>query len=75
MRKTVDKNIQQETKKMANVEAQLKQIPADNYSKGIDLIDESLSNFKTSTIRLKLLKQKFDLQRKYLRIIKERKVL
>jgi hypothetical protein len=70
VRKTVDKNIQQETKKMANIEAQLKQIAADNYSKCINLIEKKLSDFKTSTIRLKLLEQKSDLQQEYLRTFK-----
>jgi hypothetical protein len=57
---------------MNNVESLLKQIPANDYSDGIDLIDESLANFETSTKRLELLKRKFELQRKYLRSLKKK---
>jgi superfamily II RNA helicase len=68
----LDKRINDETDKVTNVESRLKQIPADNYSEAIDLIDESLPNFETPTKRLELLKRKFELQRKYLRLLKKK---
>jgi len=68
----MDKRITNETDKIMNVESRLKQIPADNYSEAIDLIDESLPNFETSTKRLELLKRKFEFQRKYLRSLKKK---
>jgi hypothetical protein len=72
MQRLKDKQIREETDKLANVEAGLKQIPPDNYSDAIDHIDKSLPNFKTSTIRGKLLKSKFELQRNYLRLLKQK---
>jgi superfamily II RNA helicase len=71
----MNKRLTDETVMVNNVEAQLKQIPADNYADAIDLIDESLSNFETSTKRLEILKRKFDLQRKYLRSLKKKSIL
>ncbi|CAF0753138.1 unnamed protein product [Rotaria sordida] len=68
----MNKCMDDETHERTNVEVRLKQIPTDNYSDAIDLIDERLPNFKTSTIRLELLKRKFDLQQKYLRSLKKK---
>ncbi|CAF1144509.1 unnamed protein product [Rotaria sordida] len=70
-----DEEIREETNKLVNVEAGLKQIPSDNYSDAIDLIDKSLPNLETSTIRLKLLKSKFRLQRNYQRLLKQKNIL
>ncbi|CAF3945072.1 unnamed protein product, partial [Rotaria sp. Silwood1] len=71
----MNKRLSEETDKMRNVEDQLTKIPSDNHSDAIDLIDERLVNFETSTIRLELLKRKFDLQRKYLRTLKKKQNL
>ncbi|CAF4569108.1 unnamed protein product [Rotaria sp. Silwood1] len=71
----LDKRINDETDKLINVEARLKQISNGNYSNAIDLIDESLPNFETPIKRLELLKTKLDLQRKYLRTLKKKKNL
>jgi hypothetical protein len=68
----MDKRTDDETEKVKNVESRLKQIPADNYAEAIDLIDESLPNFETSTKRLELLKRKFEFQRKYLRSLRKK---
>jgi hypothetical protein len=71
-RRRKDEQIKEETDKLVNVTAELKRIPSDNYSDAIDLIDKSLPNFETSTIRLELLKRKFKLQRNYLRLLKQK---
>ena len=60
---------------MANVEDWLKTIPIDDYSKVLDIIDRSLPNFTTPTIRLKLLKRKFQYERKYLQLLRTKSVL
>ncbi|CAF5069375.1 unnamed protein product, partial [Rotaria sp. Silwood1] len=44
----------------------------DNYSKAIEIIDGSLSKFKTSINRLDLLKKEFYLQRKYLQLLRKK---
>jgi superfamily II RNA helicase len=67
-----DKRTDDETDKVRNVEGRLKQIPADNYIEAIDLIDECLPTFETSSKRLELLKRKFDYQRKYLRSLRKK---
>jgi len=64
-----------ETHQIANVEDLLKQIPIDDYSKAIDIIDGNLLKFETSTNRLELLKRKFRLQRKYLQSLKKKNIL
>ncbi|CAF1166012.1 unnamed protein product [Adineta steineri] len=71
-KRILDKRTDDETDKLKNVEARLKQIVPDNYSEAINLINESLSNFETTTKRLELLKKKLDLQRKYLRSLKKK---
>jgi superfamily II RNA helicase len=71
----LDKRVDNETDKLANVEDILKQVPLDDYSKGIDIIDDSLSKFETSINRLELLKRKFRLQRKYLHSLQKKDIL
>ncbi len=71
----LDKRTVDETDQIANVKDLLKQIPPENYSKAIDIIDESLSKFETSTNRLELLKRKFRFQRKYLQSLKKKNIL
>jgi superfamily II RNA helicase len=71
-KRILDKRTDDETDKVKNVLARLKQLQADNYPDAIDLIDESLPNFETQTKRLELLERKFDLQRKYLRLLKKK---
>ncbi len=58
-----------ETGTMINLEAQLQQIPADNYSERIDFIDKCLSTFKTPK-PFELLQKKLELEQKYLRSLK-----
>jgi superfamily II RNA helicase len=70
----LEKRIEDEADQIIHVEDLLKEIPIDDYSKSIDLIDQSLSKFKTSTHRLKLLKRKFRLQRKYLESLRNKSV-
>ena len=65
----MDKRSDDETYKMKNAEVQLQQIPADNYSERIDFIDACLSTFKTPK-PFELLKKKFELEKKYLRSLK-----
>ncbi|CAM4889645.1 unnamed protein product [Rotaria socialis] len=71
----LDKSIGSERDQVTNVEVLLKQIPLGDYSKAIEIIDESLPNFKTPVNRIELLKQKFRLQRKYLKLLKQKNVL
>ncbi len=71
----LDKLVVNETDQIANVEDLLKQSSSNNYSKAIDIIDESLPNFKTPTNRLDLLKRKFRFQREYLQLFKKKNVL
>ncbi|CAF1367167.1 unnamed protein product [Adineta steineri] len=60
-----------ETDSMNNILAQLKQIQPGNYSERIEFINNSLSGFTISAIRLQLLKQKSDEQRKYLKVLRQ----
>jgi hypothetical protein len=62
--------VNDESDKIFHVEDHLKQIGSDNYSEAIDLIDESLPNFETTTKRLELFQRKMYFQRKYLRSLK-----
>ena len=71
----LDKRVDDEAEKMKNVEGRLKQIAADDYAEGINLIEESLPNFQTPGKRFDLLKRKFDLQRKYLRSLRKKSTL
>jgi superfamily II RNA helicase len=71
----LEKRIVDETDQIATVEELLKQIPITNYSQAIDIIDENLLKFKTSSNRLDLLKRKFRLQRKYLQLLKKKNTL
>lgn len=68
----LDRRLNDETDKINKVEARLKQIPSDNYSEAINLIDESLPSFETSVKRLELLKIKLDLQRSFSRSLKRK---
>ncbi len=69
------KRIKEETEQMENFERLLKSIPIDDYAKAIDFIDQYLSNFKIPDNRLKLFKQKFRLQRKYLQSLRKKREL
>lgn len=71
----IDKSTVSENEQIKHVEDLLKQCPADDYSKAIDIINECLSNFKTPTNRLQLIKKKFHLQRLYLKILREKNIL
>ncbi|CAM4769547.1 unnamed protein product [Rotaria magnacalcarata] len=71
----LDKSIGSERDQVTSVEDLLKQIPLGDYSKAIEIIDESLPNFKTPVNRIELLKQKFRLQRKYLKLLKQKNIL
>ncbi|CAF0759137.1 unnamed protein product [Adineta steineri] len=74
-KRQVDKLTAEETDKFTNIETRLQQIPRDNILEAIEFIDRHMIFFKTSVNRLKLLKQKFDLQRKYLNILRNQIVL
>ncbi|CAF1084617.1 unnamed protein product [Adineta steineri] len=65
------KRVEEETDQIIVIENLLQEIPPDNYSKAVDIIDEGLVKFETPTTRLELLKKKFRLQRKYLQLLKK----
>jgi superfamily II RNA helicase len=71
----LEKRIDDEAEQIIHLEDRLKEISIDDYSTAIDLIDQSLSKFETSTNRLKLLKRKFRLQRKYLELLRKKNEL
>ncbi|CAF4731180.1 unnamed protein product, partial [Rotaria sp. Silwood2] len=71
----INKCIINETDQIVHVEDLLKQIPFDNYSAAMEIIDGSLSKFKTSVNRLELLKRKFHLQRQYLQTLRKKNIL
>ncbi|CAF0901849.1 unnamed protein product [Rotaria sordida] len=71
----IDKHMVDESEQIINVKDLLKQIPNDNYLKAIEIIDGSLSKFKTSINRFELLKRKFSLQRKYLQSLRKKSTL
>ncbi|CAF4706532.1 unnamed protein product [Rotaria sp. Silwood1] len=68
----IDKCIIDETDQLIHVKDSLKQIPFDNYSEAIEIIDGSLFKCKISKNRLELLKKKFHLQRKYLKTLRKK---
>ncbi|CAF1155475.1 unnamed protein product [Adineta steineri] len=72
MKRLLNKLDDAETDSMNNIVAQLKQIQPSNYSERIEFINNSLSGFTISAIRLQLLKQKSDEQRKYLKVLRQR---
>jgi superfamily II RNA helicase len=71
----MDKRIANEIDQVATVEDLLKQISFDDYSRAIDIIEESLLQFQTPINRLELLKRKFRFQRKYLQVLKKKENL
>lgn len=62
-------------RKLNNTEDSLKKIPSDDFSTAIDLIDQNLPSFKIPEVRLQLLQRKFNLQRNYLRVLKNKPTL
>lgn len=71
----MDKRSDDESEKLKNLQARLKQVPSNNYLDAIEMLEEGLPNFETKEIRLEILKLKFDIQRKYLRLLKKKSQL
>ena len=71
IQRQLDKSIQDEYNRIARINNLLKEIPSDDYSKAIDIINASLTTIKTSQNRLPLLKSKFHFQKKYLKSLRK----
>lgn len=66
------KLLEEETEKLNKIQTQLGKISSDDYSQAINIIDECLIDFQTTTMRLNLFQRKLDLQRKHLRTLKRK---
>jgi superfamily II RNA helicase len=71
----LEKQIDSEAEQLTHIEDRLKEIPIADYSGKIKFLDQALSKIETPANRLKLLKQKFRFQRKYLELLRKKTVL
>ena len=64
--------IADETERLKNIDSEIKQKLSKSYSDAINYIDESLPILKEDEVRLQLIQRKFELQRSYLRVLREK---